>query len=92
MTTITISRQAGSGGNEIAQRLCEILDYRAFNKRTLAQAAAQTGFFEQDGFDFVAGVGFRPERFAKGPGGGRQGTTTIYQSPKWCDHRPRHRP
>ena len=52
MTTITISRQAGSGGNAIAQRLCEILGYQAFDKRTLAQAAAQSGFLEQEVIDY----------------------------------------
>ncbi len=52
MTTITISRQTGSGGNEIARRVCEISGYRAFDKHMLAQAAAQSGFSEQEVIDY----------------------------------------
>jgi len=52
MTTITISRQTGSGGDEIAHRLCEILGYRAFDKHMLAQAAALSGFSEQEVIDY----------------------------------------
>ena len=35
MTVITISRQYGSGGDEIADRVCELLGYRHFDKRLI---------------------------------------------------------
>jgi len=47
MTTITLSRQYGSGGDEIAQRVCEILNYRQFDKQLLNQAAAEAGLSEE---------------------------------------------
>jgi CMP/dCMP kinase len=52
MATITISRQFGSGGDEIARRVCEILDYRRFDKRMLAQAATEAGLSEQEVIDY----------------------------------------
>jgi cytidylate kinase len=52
MATITISRQFGSGGDEIAQRICTILDYRRFDKRMLSQAAAEAGLSEQEVIDY----------------------------------------
>jgi cytidylate kinase len=41
MSVITLSRQYGSGGDEIATRLCEVLGYRYFDKQLLIDAAAQ---------------------------------------------------
>src|SRR3989337_1001608 len=52
MTTITISRQYGSGGDEIANRVCDILSYRRFDKRMLVQAAVQSGLSEQEVIDY----------------------------------------
>jgi cytidylate kinase len=52
MTTITISRQVGSGGNEIANRLCEILEYQRFDKQMLAEAASLSGLSEAEIIDF----------------------------------------
>jgi cytidylate kinase len=52
MTTITISRQLGSGGNEIANRVCELLDYQRFDKRMLAQAASLAGLSDAEIIDF----------------------------------------
>lgn len=46
MTVITISRQFGSGGDEIARAVCESLHFTPFNKRMIAQAAADSGFTE----------------------------------------------
>ena len=43
MAVITISRQYGSGGDEIARRLCELLGYRLFDKRLLAALASEMG-------------------------------------------------
>lgn len=52
MATITISRQYASGGDEIAARLCELLGYRYFDKRLMAQVAADMGLAESEIVDF----------------------------------------
>jgi CMP/dCMP kinase len=48
MGLITISRQYGSGGDEIADRVCQILGYRHFDKRDIARAALRAGFSEAE--------------------------------------------
>jgi cytidylate kinase len=52
MTVITISRQYGSGGDEIAARLCKILDYQQFDKSLITKAAAEAGISEQEVYDY----------------------------------------
>ena len=52
MPVITISRQYGSGGTEIAKRLCEILGYSYFDKNLMARVAAEVGLSERDIVDF----------------------------------------
>lgn len=46
MAVITMSRQYGSGGDEIAVRVCELLGYRYFDKALMAQIAAETALWE----------------------------------------------
>jgi cytidylate kinase len=48
MAVITISRQYGSGGDEIADQVCQMLGYRHFDKRDIARAAARAGFSEEE--------------------------------------------
>ena len=48
MTIITVSRQYGSGGDEIADQVCQILGYRHFDKRDIARAAVRAGFSEEE--------------------------------------------
>lgn len=43
MAVITISRQYGSGGQEIADRVCELLGYRYLDKVLITQVAAEVG-------------------------------------------------
>lgn len=43
MTVITISRELGSGGEEIARQVCDALKYRYFDKQVLVEAAAEVG-------------------------------------------------
>lgn len=43
MTVITISRQFGSGGTDIALRACELLGYRFVDKEIIAQAVDAVG-------------------------------------------------
>ncbi len=52
MAVITISRQYGSGGDEIARQLCELLAYGYFDKLLLAYTAAQVGLSEREIVDF----------------------------------------
>jgi CMP/dCMP kinase len=53
MTIITISRQYGSGGDEIASRICKILGYQVFDKRMIIQAAQEVGLSEQEVIDYT---------------------------------------
>jgi len=52
MAVITISRPYASGGDEIAVRVCEMLGYRYFDKRWMAQAAPEVGLNEDEIVDF----------------------------------------
>jgi len=52
MTVITISRQYGSGGTEIAARVCELLGYHFFDKRLVAQIASKVGLADHEIVDF----------------------------------------
>jgi CMP/dCMP kinase len=52
VTVLTISRQYGSGGDEIADQVGEALGYRHFDKRLMAQAAAEAGLSEQEVIDY----------------------------------------
>ncbi|HYL80688.1 MAG TPA: cytidylate kinase-like family protein [Candidatus Acidoferrum sp.] len=52
MAVITISREAGSGGDQIAHRVCELLDYRYFEKRLMAEVAREQGISETEAVDF----------------------------------------
>ncbi len=52
MAVVTISRQVGSGGDEIAARVCEVLGYRYFDKQVMIEAAAAAGLGEAEVVDF----------------------------------------
>jgi cytidylate kinase len=52
MAVITISRQYGSGGREIASRICELLGYRYLDKLLMTQVAAEVGLSGQELADF----------------------------------------
>jgi len=52
MAVITISREYGSGGDEIAAQVCEVLGYRTFDKRLMAQVAREMGLSESEIVDF----------------------------------------
>ena len=51
MAVITISRQYGSGGDEIASRLSELLGYRRFDKQMMAQVASEEGLPSKEVID-----------------------------------------
>jgi cytidylate kinase len=52
MAVITISRQYGSGGDEIAVRVCEILGYHYFDKTLMNRLAADAGLAPTEIVDF----------------------------------------
>jgi len=52
MTVITLSRQYGSGGDEIAGQVCQRIGYRQFDKLQIAQAAVEAGLSEQEAIDY----------------------------------------
>ena len=53
MAVITFSRQYGSGGDEVADRVRERLGYRYFDKRLMAQVASEMGLSEGEIVDFT---------------------------------------
>lgn len=52
MPTITISRQFGSGGDEISVRVCELLGFQRFDKHMVVQAASEAGISEHEVIDY----------------------------------------
>ncbi len=56
MAVITISRQYGSEGDEIAARVCEQLGYTAFDKRLMTQVATEVGLTDSETVDFSEDV------------------------------------
>ncbi len=52
MAVITISRQYGSGGDEIVDKVCKLLDYRCFDKQFLIRAASEAGLSELEIVDY----------------------------------------
>jgi cytidylate kinase len=52
MAIVTISRQFGSGGDEIANRVCENLGYRQFNKQMIEEAAVEAGITGVEVIDY----------------------------------------
>jgi len=52
MSVITISRQYGSGGDEIAEIISKKISYRIFDKNILAKAAFEAGLSEEEIVDY----------------------------------------
>jgi cytidylate kinase len=52
MAVITLSREFGSGGDEVASRLCEILGYHSFGKLQIIQAAAESTLSKNNIIDY----------------------------------------
>jgi cytidylate kinase len=53
MATITISRQYGSEGDEIAANVCQMLGYQSFDKHLMEKVAAEVGLTESEIVDFT---------------------------------------
>lgn len=71
MAVVTISRQYGCGGIDVAKRVCEILDYSFFDKGLMAEVAGQVGLSERDVVDLSEDnynvKGFWERLFGRGP-------------------------
>lgn len=52
MATITISRQYGSYGNDIAEKICKSTGYYLFDKHIIAEAATEVGLSDEEIVDF----------------------------------------
>ncbi len=52
MPVITMSRQVGSGSDEVAQRLCDDLGLVAFDKRLMVRVASEVGVSSQEIVDY----------------------------------------
>lgn len=52
MAVITVSRQHGSKGDEIGRRICDILGYRYFDKRLMAEVASELDLSPEQVVDF----------------------------------------
>jgi cytidylate kinase len=52
MAVVTISRQFGSGGTEVARRVCEALGYRYLDKLLMSQVAVEVGLSGKELVDF----------------------------------------
>ena len=52
MAVITISREVGSGGDEIARRVGEVLGYRLFSRTLMAEVAREQALSEAEIVDF----------------------------------------
>jgi cytidylate kinase len=52
MAVITISREFGSGGDEVASRLCEVLGYHSFGKDQILKAVQETSFARINAIDY----------------------------------------
>jgi cytidylate kinase len=81
MAVITISRQYGCRGDEIASRVCAELGYRTFDKRLMAQVASDVGLSESEIIDFSEANykvrGFLERMF------GRRGARTVAETGTW---------
>jgi cytidylate kinase len=81
MAVITISRQYGCNGDEIASRACAELGYRTFDKRLMAQVASEMGLSEGEIIDFSEANyrvrGFLERLF------GRRGARTVAETGTW---------
>jgi CMP/dCMP kinase len=64
MTVITISRQYGSGGNKIAERVAELLNYPLFDRRFIAQIASSAGMSDTEIVDYSE-ESYNPKSFLK---------------------------
>lgn len=54
MAVISLSRQVGSGGHEIAELVCEKLGYRLFDRDLMAMIGKEAGLTKGEVVDLIA--------------------------------------
>jgi cytidylate kinase len=84
MTVITISRQYGSGGDEIAARVCEMLGYRYFDKKLMAEVALDVGLSPTEIVDFSED-NYRVRGFLERLLGGGRNPRVVAQVGRWTE-------
>src|SRR5688572_12664634 len=84
MTVITISRQYGSGGDVIAARTCEMLGYRYFDKRLMADVALDVGLSPTEIVDFSED-NYRVRGFLERLLGGGRNPRVVAQVGRWTE-------
>jgi cytidylate kinase len=52
MAVVTLSRQVGSNGDEIARQVCDLLGYSYFDKRLMIEVASDVGLCDHEVVDF----------------------------------------
>ncbi len=72
MAIITISRHYGSGGDEIAERVCDILGYTYFDKNLIAKVAAEVGAFKEEQIADISEDTYMMRNFMERLFGGRR--------------------
>ncbi len=79
MAVITISRQFGSGGDAIAQQVCDLLGYRYLDKSLLQNVASEVGLSGDEVVDFSE-EHYKARSFFESLFGPRQRVVTQYSS------------
>jgi len=82
MTIITLSRQHGSGGDEVAHRVCDLLGYSYFDKQMLTGVAIEAGLSSDETTDFSID-NYRTHNFFDRMLVGWRAPHTIAQSETW---------
>jgi cytidylate kinase len=82
MAVITISRQYGSGGDEIAARVGQMLGYFYFDKRLMARVASEAGIAEGEVVDFSEDD-YKGRNFLERLFGRRQSSRTADEIGTW---------
>lgn len=83
MAVITISRQYGSGGDEVAARVGELLGYHYFDKRLMARLATEAGLSPSEVVDFSED-NYRVQSFLKRLFEGR-GARAVARVSTWAE-------
>lgn len=82
MTIVTLSRQYGSGGDEVAHQVCNLLGYSYFDKQMLVAVAAEVGLSKDEIVDFSIDS-YRARTFFDHLLVGWRAPRTIAQSQVW---------
>lgn len=79
MTVITVSRQFGSGGDDIVEQVCDLLGYRFLDKWLLQEVAGEVGLSGDEIVDFSE-EHYKARSFFQGLFGPRQRVVAQYST------------